>query len=136
MNSMNKQRVDSGHAAKESVVNARSRNQISCTCPSGHKIRGDASLSGKKAICPRCKQVFVFGVVENKSVTDTGVMRILGDLPTPAPPSSTSAGPTEEPSMHPCGRCNIAIDSSATVCRHCNAYVGAVPGFMRTMLGA
>ncbi|MGB7345831.1 MAG: hypothetical protein WBD20_16565 [Pirellulaceae bacterium] len=108
-------------------------NKIASTCPSGHKLRGNVSLSGEKVICPRCKQVFIFGVSESRtptSVSDTGVMRILGDIP-----KTSQLGFAEAPATKPCGRCGVAIDATAPVCKHCNSYVGVMPEFMRSVLG-
>ncbi|QDT12599.1 hypothetical protein [Planctomycetes bacterium K23_9] len=112
-------------------MNSDPENKITCACPSGHKVRGEASLCGEKVICPRCKRVFVFGHRDDQPsrVSDTGVMRILGDMPAPLPP----AGADDSPETKPCGRCNIAIDASASVCKHCNSYVGVMPRFMRSL---
>ncbi|SMP73435.1 hypothetical protein SAMN06265222_116124 [Neorhodopirellula lusitana] len=70
-------------------------------CPSGHRVRGPVSMRGKQVICPRCSATFTFGedctpkpaaieedsatdVLSPVSVTDTGVMRIIGDWKPPS----------------------------------------------------
>ena len=104
---------------------------ITLTCPSGHRLRGDVSFIGKKVKCPRCQAAFVISVPEEKKVTDTAVMRILGDAPVaPQTPRADSS-----PETRPCPRCNVSIDQDAHVCRHCNCYVGVMPHFMQQLSG-
>lgn len=107
-------------------------NKVTAVCPSGHKLRGDSSLVGKTVKCPRCDVEFVFAltfksspVADAKEVTDTGVMRILGDMETvpPAPKRRTN-------SDRPCNRCGTSVPESSAVCSHCNCYVGVLPSFL------
>ncbi len=112
--------------------------KISCTCPNGHKVRGDVSFAGEKVRCPRCQQTFVFGEkqTEKAPVTESAVMRILVDPQMSEDPvASMFDNPRQEaPKTCPCSRCGVAIDETATVCKHCNSYVGAMPGFMQTLM--
>jgi hypothetical protein len=66
---------------------------------------------------------------ENGAVTDTGVMRILGDQPVPPPPSR------EPVATRPCSRCDVPVPESLAVCSHCNCYVGVMPTFLSQMTG-
>lgn len=108
--------------------------KIAVACPSGHRLRGDSKLVGKTVTCPRCKTNFVFAPTTQrhpdaeKSVTDTGVMRILGDMGA-LPPAPERV----EVKTRPCTRCGVAISESLAVCNHCNCYVGVMPSFMRQM---
>ncbi|MCC9603245.1 hypothetical protein LOC67_22070 [Stieleria sp. JC731] len=98
--------------------------RVTCKCPRGHKVRGGSELIGKTVRCPRCKEKFVFGYQIREAVTDTAVVRMLGDAPAiPAAPVA------EEPSLRPCTRCGVAISKNASVCKHCNCYVGHLPDF-------
>ena len=62
---------------------------LTTNCPLGHRLRGKESLAGQWVRCPRCQTKFEFlsqkretqPPPETKSVTDTGVMRILDACP-------------------------------------------------------
>lgn len=142
--------------------------KISVSCPSGHRLRGGSELVGKQVRCPKCSTAFVFAPTasasettrphDSRSVTDTGVMRILGDMPKPvdapkqASPkirSMTDTGvmrilgdESDLPSkpeqkaaspLRPCKRCGIAIQDSLAVCPHCSCYIGVMPTFLQQM---
>lgn len=116
-------------------------SKITVSCPSGHRLRGDITLSGSTVRCPKCQQAFVFAPSSNEAghpaaaaekhsrVTDTGVMRILGESE-PLPPL-----PEHKPLIErACPRCSLRVSPEATVCRHCNCYIGAMPQFMQQMM--
>lgn len=110
-------------------------NKVAAVCPSGHKLRGDSSLVGKTVKCPRCEVEFVFAltfkpspVVDAKEVTDTGVMRILGDMETVPPAPKRRANQDR-----PCTRCGTSVPETSAVCGHCNCYVGVLPSFLNEM---
>ena len=107
--------------------------KVTCHCPTGHKVRGDIAMTGERVVCPACKTPFTFGVVntDKATVSDTGVMRILGDFDAPETIDSDVPKATV-----PCGRCGVAIEQTATVCKHCNTYASAMPSFMRSMLNS
>lgn len=109
--------------------------KVTAACPSGHRVRGKASLVGKTVRCPRCEAEFVFALTfkpsaatEAKEVTDTGVMRILGsmDAVPPAPKRRSKA-------ERPCPRCSTAVPENTPVCTHCNCYLGVLPTFLHEM---
>jgi hypothetical protein len=140
-------------------------NRITVNCPSGHRLRGGPEMLGKNVQCPRCHTSFVFAATksngsDHRVITDTGVMRILGDmpqLPAPPPPSQTdnhavtdtgvmrilgdvSDLPTPskqstEAALRPCSRCGVAIQEALAVCPHCNCYIGIMPSFLQKMTG-
>ncbi|OYP35180.1 hypothetical protein [Rhodopirellula sp. MGV] len=105
-------------------MNETNTERVTCKCPGGHKVRGGSDLIGKTVRCPRCKEKFVFGYQIRETVTDTAVVRMLGDFP-----SLPVAPIAEQPTMRPCGRCGIAISTNASVCKHCQCYVGHLPDF-------
>ncbi|WP_182867295.1 hypothetical protein [Stieleria mannarensis] len=106
-------------------MDKQENERITCRCPRGHKLRGGTNLIGETVRCPRCSEKFVFGYQVRKDVTDTAVVRILGDGPaTPTPPAK------REPKLRPCSRCGVAISAAASVCKHCNCYVGILPDFL------
>ncbi len=112
--------------------------KIKSCCPAGHSVRGEVSMAGQKVRCPRCDVPFVFApperaVVVNapkkSGVTESSVMRILGELdPLPPPP-----GPQTRVATRPCPKCQVAIAETSAVCGHCKCYVGAMPSFLRDM---
>ena len=103
---------------------------ITLSCPNGHRLRGAATLVGKTVKCPRCRAVFAITAPAPSTVTDTGVMRILGEVPIPTEPTLN----LNNVETQPCPRCGVAIDSGVTVCKHCNCYIGVLPSFMTDML--
>lgn len=114
-------------------------------CPDGHRVRGDASLSGQPVRCPKCNKRFIFATgfqpdhavvikhpahTDKSGMTESSVMRILG-VADPVPPPPMSMPNSQQ--TRPCPKCAIAISESVSVCRHCKTYVGAMPTFMREM---
>jgi hypothetical protein len=123
------------HERDEPMLEPVNASKISTLCPSGHKLRGNSGLIGRTVKCPRCSCEFVFELTLNrtsktggKQVSDTGVMRILGDM-SALPPSPTRIDSSERP----CSRCNALIPEDAPVCSHCKCYVGALPSFLKQM---
>ncbi|WP_146453557.1 hypothetical protein [Rubripirellula tenax] len=116
-------------------MEARS-DKIKGCCPSGHHVRGDVSMAGRKVRCPHCDVAFVFAppdravVVSSKSssVTESSIMRILGDAD-PLPPAPVQ----HRIKTRPCPKCSVAISEAVAVCGHCKCYVGAMPSFLREM---
>ena len=104
--------------------------KMTCQCPKGHKLRGSVDLIGKSIRCPRCNEKFVFGYTVRQNVTDTAVMRILGDAP-PAPPTPKA----ETAETRPCTKCGVEISNNASVCKHCHTYVGKLPDFFAKLNG-
>lgn len=102
-------------------------SKMTCKCNRGHKVRGSVSLVGETVRCPRCSDQFIFGYEERESVSDTAVMRILGDGPAPAP------APKPQAITRPCSRCGVEISPSTSVCEHCNCYVGLLPDFFEKL---
>ena len=110
-------------------------NKVTAACPSGHKLRGKPSLVGRTVKCPRCKAEFVFAMTfeaskasESKEVTDTGVMRILGNMESVPPPPKRRVN-----TDRPCTRCGTSVPENTTVCGNCDCYVGVLPTFLNEM---
>ncbi len=104
---------------------------IAVECPNGHRLTGPASLVGRKVRCPKCAVSFELTLPPKKSLTETGVLRLLGDVdPLPSPPEQPQV--TKETKT--CARCHHAISVHANVCEHCKCYVGAMPNFLTQMI--
>ncbi len=99
------------------------------SCPNGHRLSGSNSMMGRKVRCPKCSVTFAFAAAAKNALTETGVLRILGDVP-PLPM------PTEQvPKVRKaCPRCSRFISVHANVCEHCACYVGAMPHFVQQMI--
>jgi hypothetical protein len=108
-------------------MNDESDKRITCNCPRGHKLRGAPEMIGQTVRCPRCSEKFVFGYQIRQQVTDTAVVRILGDAPAPPPAQIQS------PATRPCTRCGVATSAASSVCEHCNCYVGLLPDFLANL---
>lgn len=99
-------------------------------CPEGHKIKAKQELAGKSGKCPRCNTPILVPEAATAdashllpqtraAITESGVMRILGDA---APPP-----PMPEPSQQAkrsCPRCRKQLPQTMTVCDQCQLYVG------------
>jgi hypothetical protein len=137
--------------------------KITVTCPAGHRLRGGTLLIGKSVCCPKCHAEFVFAPSRSTSgdgrqVTDTGVMRILGEMPKREPTMPFEEPPSQKRAvtdtgvmrilgdqpeiskpasgavpLRPCSRCGVHIPESMAVCDHCHCYVGVLPAFMRQL---
>lgn len=69
------------------------------------------------------------GAVKRDTLSDTGVMRILGDYSTPAEPESRVDAST----LRSCPVCARAVADASTVCKHCLCYVGPSPDYLRSL---
>ncbi len=109
--------------------------KLTVSCPAGHRLRGDMKMAGNRVRCPKCRVEFVFAplkspAADNRAVTDTGVMRILGDSPELPPVPEKKAAISDRP----CPRCGISMSINTSVCNHCNCYVGVMPRFMQDLI--
>lgn len=69
------------------------------------------------------------GTIKRDTLSDTGVMRILGDYPPPANPESSGDVST----LRNCPVCARAVADASTVCKHCLRYVGPSPDYLRSL---
>ena len=103
-------------------------NTIKISCPNGHRIQASSKLAGRTLPCPKCKQPVTVPAPSATAISDTGVMRILGEV-TPLPPA-----PERIPdSKRACPRCHRANSASLSVCPHCKCYVGLAPNFLNSL---
>ncbi len=64
-------------------------------------------------------------------LSDTGVMRILGDCP---PPDAPAPAPSEEmPALRSCPLCSRNVPEASTVCSYCLCYLGPAPDYLRSL---
>ena len=95
-------------------------------CPNGHRLVGSTEMVGRHVRCMKCQVKFPFVMPMKKSLTATGVQRILGVVsPVPMPPEAAL------PTKRQCPRCFKIISVNANVCEHCVCYVGEMPHFLR-----
>ncbi|RMF40252.1 MAG: hypothetical protein D6753_12105 [Planctomycetota bacterium] len=96
-------------------------------CPQGHKIRARRELAGQQGKCPRCGVKLTVpelprpsGLeIKRDALTESALMRVLGDVPAPPPPPP----PKTEPKRY-CPRCRHVVSTATTVCGNCKLYVG------------
>ncbi len=95
---------------------------VDILCPNGHRLMGTTDMVGRNVRCTKCQAKFQFEIPLKKSLTETGVLRILGDFsPVPMPPEVALR------TRRPCPRCFKIISVNANVCEHCICYVGDMP---------
>jgi hypothetical protein len=117
--------------------------KITLFCPSGHRLRGGTELMGRRVKCPKCKTEFVFAPTASESrpagsnrsdatskrtVSESGVMAILGEMDRSVPPPRR-----QPPPSRPCPKCRGSVLESLSVCPSCNMYLGVMPTFMREL---
>ncbi|TWU39932.1 hypothetical protein Q31b_32480 [Novipirellula aureliae] len=110
---------------------------IPVACVNGHSLRAPERSVGRTLPCPVCGEPVVVAR-PRASVSDTGVMRILGEF-VPATASSVPAEfrmPADQPESRPCPVCSCAVSESASVCQACHCYVGKSPDYLRSLMRA
>ncbi|WP_182867947.1 CBS domain-containing protein [Rhodopirellula sp. JC639] len=119
----------------ESTVTADSTEYVTTECPNGHRVRGDAGWLHREVRCPHCQTKFRFdrpgttaavvtdasdpsqdsapSQVEPRSLSDTGVLRIIDSFGKPVLPEDD--GRTRH-----CSNCGAVYPSSISICYGCN----------------
>lgn len=69
------------------------------------------------------------GTRQRDPLSDTGVMRILGDYPPPADPQTIS----DVSKQRNCPACARFVADTSTQCEHCMAYVGPSPDYLKSL---
>ncbi len=137
-----RQRPSDGFYGRQTLrdgnMNTPSNINITVFCPSGHRLRGGRELMGRRVICPKCQTQFDFApepteprpsaAPARRTVSESGVMAILGDMQQSPPPPRQ-----QPPSTRPCPACSGAVNDGLPVCPHCGTYIGAMPTFMRQL---
>lgn len=102
---------------------------VTTECPSGHRVRGDIGWLNRNVRCPHCNAEFTFQRPEGQaaevvaldglrfgrrqSVSDTGVMRILGDF--------VGAAAKDDGTKRQCSECGAIYPNYVSSCYSCNA---------------
>ncbi len=87
-----------------------------------HTAHQDASIAKPQSSPPR----------QRDTLSDTGVMRILGEYP----PPHDKAAHEELPAMRQCPLCSRNVPEASTVCKHCQCYVGPSPDYLTSLNGS
>lgn len=106
---------------------------LTTECPNGHRVRGDVGWLNRNVRCPHCDVEFAFrrpgGTAAEvvapdgskmstpPSVSDTGVMRILGDF--------TSEAACDDGKTRHCPKCGETFPSFVPTCYNCNVELSA-----------
>jgi CBS domain-containing protein len=101
---------------------------LTTECPNGHRVRGDIGWLNRDVRCPHCDAEFSFQrpegtaaeviapngskMVAPQSVSDTGVMRILGDF--------ANTGLQDDGTTRLCSNCGATYPSYVPTCYNCN----------------
>ncbi len=106
-------------------------SKLTCSCPNGHRVRGDVKLQGSRVRCPKCRIAFVFASTvktqtEPDAVSDTSIMRILGDPSHVGIPVVNRGIPATNKieRLRNCTRCGGATPKTLAICNHCSCYLG------------
>lgn len=96
---------------------------IHVECGMGHRLKAPVHLSGRTVKCPKCQSAVVIPQPASDRLSDTGLMRILGDAdPLPAP-AVLSKSWAEQPRV--CPRCALEVSRQRSVCPHCSCFIGS-----------
>lgn len=123
---------------------------IQLKCPNGHHLTAKESNAGKTGKCPVCKAPVSIPVLHRTTMTDSAVVRILGN---PDNPKVTKVGTTVTPMKKPverlrpkpadapsgssislphvklCPSCEREIDMGYHICPHCHTYITGLNDF-------
>lgn len=105
---------------------------LTTECPNGHRVRGDLGWLNREVRCPHCDTAFTFRrpggtaaevvaidgtrIQDRPSVSDTGVMRILGNIPNPAE--------HDDGTVRHCSNCGATYPGYVPTCYNCNLELG------------
>jgi hypothetical protein len=105
------------------------------SCPSGHKLKANLCLEGRKMACPVCEQTVVVPERQRAPLTETGAFRLLSaceaesPLASPRRTAKTQAHSTLSPSKRfsagkTCPRCETELREGVNICTTCQLHVG------------
>ncbi len=104
---------------------------LTTECPNGHRVRGDVGWLDRNVRCPHCNAEFKFqrpdgtaaevvaldgSKMNQPSVSDTGVMRILGDF--------TVSAVQDDGAIRHCSECGATYPGYVPICYNCNVQLG------------
>ncbi|EMI57684.1 hypothetical protein [Rhodopirellula sallentina] len=120
------------------------------TCPQGHQLRASKRVFGKTLPCPVCKQLLTVPLFppppetdpvaadasapeeKKDSLSDTGVMRILGDYVARDEEHARDKSVDEKArTVRSCPVCDSSLSEAVTICKNCKCYVGPTPDFFK-----
>jgi|GEM_PF-4889894 len=87
-------------------------------CSHGHRLKTDRRHAGKPSQCPQCRIPLTVPQPQANPITDSGVVRLLGEHHAPAKPSFAALEPEQA-----CPRCGGEIATAARICKHCEVYL-------------
>ncbi len=116
---------------------------IQLKCPNGHHLTAKESNAGKTGKCPVCKAAVTIPVLHRTAMTDSAVVRILGDPDAPkknggdAPAGQAKPKQGDAPShstmtlphVKSCPCCEREIDLGYHICPHCRTYITGLNDF-------
>lgn len=124
---------------------------IQLTCPNGHHLTAKESNAGKTGKCPVCKTPVKIPVLHQTGMTDSAIVRILGDpdkplkskvgatvtppkkKPPEPPKKKTDDAPSNSsvslPHVKLCPSCEREIDMGYHICPHCHTYITGLNDF-------
>lgn len=121
------------------------KEMLLVTCPEGHRLRASEKAIGKTLACPVCRSAVVVQeatppAMERDALSDTGVMRILGDYAMPSdqaePVTETQVVEGRQHVERECPQCGCGISQGVSICQSCRCYVGPVPDFFASFKDA
>jgi hypothetical protein len=92
-------------------------------CPNGHKLRANAEMAGKTAACGKCGSRVSVPTPASQKVTDTSILRILGDVIPKADGAAVEPRETAQRMERDCPRCRISFSATLRICPRCKVYL-------------
>ncbi len=103
-------------------------------CAGGHRIHAAHRLGGQTLPCPKCGIPVLVPKMKTDTLSDTAVLRILGDV-TPPQVNESNASESNRQAVRACPRCSVKIGLYLSVCPFCQCYAGPVSDYWHKMLG-
>jgi hypothetical protein len=114
---------------------------IQLKCPNGHTLSAKESNAGKTGKCPVCKASVRIPLLHQTGVSDSSIVRILGDPSTIRKNRSNTVAPARPaaalqtvnaaalPHIKLCPNCEREIDTGYHICPHCRTYITGLNDF-------
>lgn len=104
-------------------------------CQNGHRLKAEVSQAGRTSHCPRCQAPIVVPKRAPHPVTDSGIVRLLGEMEAESPSAPRQAPlPVNQAPDRSCPRCDSPLSPSARSCDACGLYVTVNAGAWNSAL--
>ncbi len=101
-------------------------------CPNGHPVKVHQRHFGHRVRCPRCRAIFEVPVPARRELSESSVLRILGDYSPDAGEDAIAQRAVaidwdRQMETRICPRCGAEVNASIRICPSCHIYMTDLP---------